>query len=129
MQRLEQSSDKFVKLVSSAVNLLESKGYEQIRADVGDYTKPSPITQKDGEKIYTPDLTAYTNQGKCYFEIVTKDKKEDKSLVGRWKLLARLAQLRNGDFYILVPRGCMRFTNDVLEEYNIPANILKLQTA
>lgn len=124
-----QKTEKLNRLVSSAVNLLESNGFQEIHADLEDYPKPATLAQKNGEKEYTPDLTARSNSGKCYFEIVTKEKKGDDKVIGKWKLLSTLAKMKNGTFFLLVPRGMMRFCTETIKEYNIKADILKINTA
>lgn len=130
MHSVQSNETKYRKLVDSAVSLLKSKGFDKIKADLDDYEKPATLHQRDGEAAYTPDLTAHGNGGKCYFEIVTPDKKgEENRVIGKWKLLSTLAQMRNGTFFLLVPRGAMRFATQVLSRYDIDADILKLQKA
>lgn len=123
-----QKTEKFTRLVNSAVNLLESRGFDEIRADLDDYTRPATLSQRNGEIEYTPDLTARSASGKCYFEIVTKEKKSDDKVIGKWKLLSTLAKMKNGTFFLLVPRGMMRFCTETIKEYNITADILQIKT-
>ncbi len=129
MQKVKAQDEKYNRLMSSAVNMLENQGFEKIKADLEDYERPSTLSQRNGDVSYTPDITAFRREGKCYFEIVTKDKKnrDEEVVVGKWKLLSTLAQMRNGSFFLLVPRGTMRFATQTLAKYNIDADILKLQ--
>lgn len=110
----------------AAIDLLKQKGFDNIRADFSDYERPAKLITTGSEKEYMPDITAKTQNGKCYFEIVS-DTHADKALLkDKWSLFSALAQHKKGTFFLLVPRGKMRFTNDILNKSNINADILKI---
>ena len=130
MNRKNIQEETYSKLVSTAVTLVKKQGFENIRADYEEYEKPAALSQQGSNTVYTPDITAYgKQQGKCYFEIVSKDAKNKDELISKWKLLSRLAQIKNGTFFLLAPRGTMRYANQIVDQYNIHADILKLQSA
>lgn len=120
---------KRVKLLSMAVEMLEQKGFKNIRVDLDEYERPAQLSKKGSEEKIAPDLTARVEGGsKFYFEIVTKEKKkgDEQDVVSKWKLLSTLADMRNGTFYLMVPRGTMRYTNQLIKDYDIQAEVLKM---
>ncbi|MDX2304798.1 MAG: hypothetical protein NW226_18450 [Microscillaceae bacterium] len=127
MNRTNIQEESYSKLVSTAVRLIKRQGFEDIRADLEDFEKPAALSQQGSDVVYIPDITAYGKLGKCYFEIVSKEAKNKEETISKWKLLSRLAQMKNGTFFLLVPRGMMRFAVQIIELHNIKADVLKLQ--
>ena len=118
-------SGKFQKNIDRAVEYVESLGFEDIRARYEGYDEPAVLRMQGSDKTFTPDITATKNGGKYYFEIA--DRNEDQSeVIGKWKLLATLAEMKDGDLRIFVPYGSMKYTNEILESKNIKAEIIKL---
>ena len=115
-------------MVETVVQYLEKKGYEQIRAEVADLPRPSAITRQGDDQSFVPDVTAYKNGGKCYFEIVTEGKEDKLRTAGKWRLYSTLAEHRNGEFYLMVPHGKLSFTNRLLDTHGISATVMKMQT-
>lgn len=114
------------KTAYSAIQLLESKGYKNIKADLPDFEQPTKFIEKESEQAYAPDLTAQTLLGKDYFEIVdSKDRNENK-VISRWKLFSNIARLKNGKFFLLVTHGYNAYVQKILKAYDIEANVLKL---
>jgi len=111
----------------SALDIIKSRGFINIKAVISDYETPSKLTKKGTEKSYTPHITAKTDQGKHYFEIVSKTKKDPEKLVDKWTLLSSLADVRNGTFFLVVPHGKLSFTKNILKQHSIHANVLKVQ--
>jgi hypothetical protein len=116
-----------IKLIYSAIDLIKAKGFEEIRAGISDYDNPAPLTKMGTKKSFVPDITARSSQGKSYFEIVPKSTANLKNLVDKWTLLSSLAQHRNGTFFLLVPHGKLSFTNKIIAQYSISADILKIK--
>lgn len=121
------SSNVDTKTIYSAIDIIKSKGFEEIRAGISDYDNPAPLTKKGTEKSFTPDITARTSQGKSYFEIVPKSTTNIKNMIDKWTLLSCLAQHRNGTFFLLVPHGKLSFTNKLIAKHSISADILKIK--
>lgn len=108
-------------------NFISRKGYNNIRANVGDYETPAKLTRrvKGEEESFIPDATATLNGRKSYFEVSLKTD-NTRPVVTKWKLLSNLASMKNGKFFLLVPRGHMAFTNRILSRYPMEAEIIKL---
>ncbi|MEO1655975.1 MAG: hypothetical protein AAFU64_20715, partial [Bacteroidota bacterium] len=51
-------------LLSKAVNLLEERGFENIRANMDTYEPPATLSQRNSDVSFTPDLTASNQRGK-----------------------------------------------------------------
>lgn len=118
-------SGKYQEHIDSAVDYVENLGFENVRARYEGYEEPASLRMQGTGKTFTPDITATKNGGKYYFEIA--DRSESSSdVVGKWKLMATLAEMKGGDFRIFVPYGSMKYTNDILTKKSIKAEIIKL---
>lgn len=108
-------------------NFISRKGYNNIRANLEDFETPAKLTRrvKGEEESFIPDATATMNGRKSYFEVSLKTE-NTRPVVTKWKLLSNLASLKNGKFFLLVPRGHMAFTNRLVTQYTIEAEIVKL---
>ncbi|MDQ3394177.1 MAG: hypothetical protein M3512_08720 [Bacteroidota bacterium] len=82
------------------MDIIKSRGFLNIRAVISDYETLAKLTSKGTEKSFIPHITARTDQGKHYFEIVSKTKKDPKKLVDKWTLLSSLAEIKNGTFFL-----------------------------
>ncbi|MFW5700913.1 MAG: hypothetical protein ACOCWM_04410 [Cyclobacteriaceae bacterium] len=113
-------------MISNALDIIINKGFKNIRADYKDYEKPAKLKLKGSDQEVIPDFTAKEEDGKYYFEIVRKAKRDKKAVVHKWTLLSTLANLRNGKFILLVPHGTLTYTRKLVEEHNIDAEIIKI---
>ncbi len=114
------------KAAYTAVQLLESKGYKNIKADLPDFEQPTKFIEKESEQAYAPDLTGQTLLGKDYFEIVDSKDKDENNVISRWKLFSNIARIKNGKFFLLVTHGYNAYVQKILKNYDIEANVLKL---
>lgn len=123
----QNSEHPYPKLMQKALSLLERKGFKNLKADLEGYEEPTKFTNPDTQESYQPDITAKSTIGKHYFEIVNQKYEDEVGIAGKWKLFAKLAKIKNGKFHLLVPRGKMRYTNELINQHNIEAITLKLQ--
>ena len=112
--------------LQKAIELLESKGYDNIKADHPDYEAPGKFIRKQTDEEIMPDLTGKTTLGKDYFKIVEGDKKNEQQVVSKWKLFSNLAKMKSGKFFLIVPYGKKKYTTELIKKYNIEADMLKL---
>lgn len=120
-----RNSDLYIGKLSEVVKILESQGFEKIRADLPDYEDVAPLVRQSDDHAFVPDVTAVKNGGKYYIEVAKRTSDEVK-LVGKWKLLSTLASMKKGELKIFVPRGELSFTRRVLAKYNIDATMIKM---
>ncbi|MCB0552847.1 MAG: hypothetical protein KDD02_04790 [Phaeodactylibacter sp.] len=115
-------------LYEKALEWVRRKGYSTVKVniDTEDFEKPTSFSQPGEEDmVVTPDLTALMRGNKCYFEIALKS--DDKqSLITRWKLLDRLASMKEGKFYLFTPHGHRAFTSRLINQYDINAIVVNL---
>ncbi|MEK6478133.1 hypothetical protein WJR50_11380 [Catalinimonas sp. 4WD22] len=124
---ITKKDSKQMKYLQQAVRLLEKRGYSDIKAELPEYESPTSFTEKTSDKSYTPDLTGEKDLGKDYFQVVEGDKKNIQDVVSKWKLFSNLAKIKNGQFYLLVPYGRKKYTTELVREYNIDAELMKLE--
>ena len=122
-------SEKDSKLYEKAIDWVKRKGYSKVKANIDgeDFEKPSSFMQPgdDDEAALTPDITAMMRGNKCYFEIAIKS--DDKiQLVTKWKLLDRMAALKEGKFYLFTPHGHRAFANRLIKKHDINAVLISL---
>lgn len=118
-------SGKYQETINRAVDYVVNLGFENIRARHEDYDDPAQLTMQREKKSFMPDITAMKNGGKYYFEIADRTE-DEREVIGKWKLMSTLAEMKNGDFRIFVPYGSMKYTTDILERKGIKAEIIKL---
>lgn len=118
-------SGKYQEHIDRAVDYVENLGFENVRARYDGYEEPASLRMQGTGKTFTPDITATKNGGKYYFEIADRGESTSE-VVGKWKLMATLAEMKGGDFRIFVPYGSMKYTNDILTNKSIKAEIIKL---
>ena len=111
---------------TTALDTIKNKGFKNIRADHENYEKPAKLKLKGSDHEVVPDFTAKEENGKFYFEIVRKAKRDKKQVIDRWTLLSTLAGMRNGTFFLMVPHGKLTYTRKILEENQIEAEIIKI---
>lgn len=105
------------------------KGFDDVRANIEGYETPAKIRRgQDSDEYYIPDVTGEVNGRKSYFELglKTSDQKTEREVVTKWRLLSNLAAHKNGKLYLAVPRGHMAFTNRILADYPIQAEVVKI---
>jgi len=122
-----KKDSKQTKYLKQAIQLLEKRGYSDIKAELPEYESPTSFTEKTSDKSFTPDLTGTKDSGKDYFQVVEGDKKNIQDVVSKWKLFSNLAKIKNGSFYLLVPYGRKKYTTELVREYNIDAEMMKLE--
>lgn len=123
---LENRDEKdYEEILAQIVKKLESQGYDNIKADIPGYEKPPQLKRQGTDDAFWPDATAVRNGRKSYFEIAKRTKEEIR-LVGKWKLLSTLAQIKNGELQIFIPRGELSFTRRITTKYNLNAELIKL---
>ena len=119
----QKDTDLIEKLLEKIVN---KKGFESVKANAEGYETPAMIHfRDDNEKFYIPDVTGVVNGRKSYFELAMKTS-DERDLVTKWRLLSDLATLKHGKLYLAVPRGHMAFTNRILNDYPITAEVVKI---
>lgn len=124
------SQDRDPEMIKKMIEkIVIRKGFDDVKANVEGYETPGKIRRgKDSEEYYIPDVTGEVNGRKSYFELGMKaeDAKTEREVVTKWRLLANLAAHKNGKLYLAVPRGHMAFTNRILADYPIQAEIVKI---
>jgi hypothetical protein len=117
---------KYDVVLKKVIENVKKEGYTEIRAAVADREMPAKLVSQNNDDIFIPDVTAQSKYGgKAYFEIAKKIGETTK-LVNKWKLLSTLAEIKNGIFRIFVPHGAMRFTRELVNRYNINAEVVKI---
>ena len=124
---LTEAQQKDAELITLLLDkIVKKKGFENIRANAEGYETPAKIRRgKDTEEYFIPDVTGEVNGRKSYFELGMKSD-DERELVTKWRLLSSLANYKHGKLYLAVPRGHMAFTNRILADYPIKAEVVKL---
>lgn len=113
-------------LIKRAIKkILSTRTFDRFRANVDGYEAPARLSRASGEGAFVPDMTAYKDGEKSYFEVAIKNTKV-KDTIDKWKLMSTLAKLKNGKFYLLVPKGNFAFVNRMLSKHSVHANVIKI---
>lgn len=114
------------KYLMKTTELLQQRGFDDIKANLPDFEDPTAFTNQRSENEVMPDITARNRGGKHYFVLVRQKQSDPANLISRWKLFATMANMKQGEFHVLVPRGLLAYTRRLLTEYKINANIMKV---
>ena len=112
-------------LLEKAIEFVQSKGFENIKASQHDnFDSPTSFASTDDNAV-SPDITATKRGTKSYFQVSLKND-DEQGTVTKWKLFATLAEMKNGKFYLLAPRGHKSFTTNLVKTYNINATVVSI---
>lgn len=121
----ESRGYNYKKKLQEAIKNVKKGGYEEIKASIDPYQSPKAIVSQSSDLAFVPDLTAQKKGAKAYFEISKRG--DDPEQVGsKWRLLSMMANMKKGVFKIFVPYGSMPFTQRVINQYNIKAELVKI---
>ena len=105
-----------------AIDWAKKRGFSNIKANHEDYELPKHFSKSGVDEVVVPDITGLKTGGKSYIEISIKtDMVHD--MVSKWKLLSLLAARNGGKLFLLAPRGHKRFTEELVKDHNLMAEI------
>jgi len=105
-------------LLEQSIQHLESRGFDNIKADMNGFETPkSYIVKRTGEPV-TPDITATKDGLKYLFDISLKSETPT-LLKSKWLLLDTLSRMQSNRFRIITFKGHYRFTDTLLSELNL----------
>jgi hypothetical protein len=111
--------------VEKALEFIQSKGYNNIKAIVDEYDEPKGFKKVSTETTVTPDITATLRGRKHYFDVALKSEAKQR-LISRWKFMSRLAGMKNGKFHLFAPHGHKSFAQRLVEKYRINAKVISI---
>ncbi|MDX1348831.1 MAG: hypothetical protein R3279_01220 [Putridiphycobacter sp.] len=117
--------EEFKDILLQSVAYLENVGYENIKADVAGLESPKSYTKQSDQTTITPDLVAFKNGRKYYFEISQK-LDNPQPLKTKWRFLDVFTKAKNHQFKIITTRGNFKFTDDMISELKLNKNAIKL---
>lgn len=126
------TSEKDEKIYEKAITWVKQRGYSKVKANFEgeEIEKPTsfkqpPASPDEEESYITPDITAVMRGNKCYFEIAMKaENKQD--LITKWKLLDRLASIKEGKFFLFTPHGHRAFADRLVKQHDINATLINI---
>ncbi len=119
------NADKKVYL-RKALDWVEKRDFQEVRSVFEGYEEPMSFTSSTSQLEVQPDITALKGgTSKSYIEVAMKsDTPQD--TVTRWKLLSTLASMKNGQLYLLIPRGHKAFTAGLVETHGVQAKMISI---
>lgn len=109
-----------------AITWVKGKGYSSIKASFEeDFEDTNTFVRSSNGNSVAPDITAQSSTGKSYFEIAQKTSSKQ-GLITKWKLLSRLATMKNGQFVVFAPYGHKSFAERIIENHRIQAKIIAI---
>ncbi|MEZ4905917.1 MAG: hypothetical protein R2822_31205 [Spirosomataceae bacterium] len=117
-----------VSYIPKVIDWAGARGFEEIRAalpDNDEYEKPISYDRQTDDQSFVPDVTGKLMHEKSYFEVVMKTDKIDR-LISKLKLMSVLAARREGNLYVMAPRGHYQFAKEIVYENQITAELVRL---
>ena len=117
---------KDLQFIEKAIDWAKKHGFKTLKANAEGYETPTKFILQEGKQSFVPDITAIHLGGKNYIEIASKTENVNRS-VSKWKLLSTLANKKGGKFFLLAPKGHKYFTEKLVEQYNLSAEVVYLK--
>lgn len=115
-----------LKYLDQAIQWARNRAASDIRSVHDEFEDTQLFKNNNSDEHVQPDLSFKNSSGvKSYTEISLKTDTPQK-LVTRWKLLSLLASLRNGKLFLLTPKGHKMFTQKLVSQYGIQAEIYSI---
>lgn len=114
--------ESFIPLV---VKWAQAHGFKEIQANLEGYETPKSYERAGDNQKFIPDVTGVNMFNRHYLEVSMKSD-DLKVNISKWKLLSELAGMKGAKLYLLAPRGHVRFTKELIEQYHIPAEVIKM---
>jgi hypothetical protein len=120
-----EKDERWVKKVIDKI--VRPRGFSDIRANIDGYEAPAKLSRANDsdDEAFIPDITAVSHGRKSYFEIATKTDRTQE-VISKWQLLSRLANFKSGKLFLIAPRGHVAFTERLLKQYDITAELIRL---
>ena len=125
MLRKQQNNPKSRRYINRLAKKLHGEGYEDIRAATPDFESPSAFRSVDSGHQMVPDLTANFYGRKAFVDVAHKTESPER-LAFKWRFLSQFAKIKNAVFKVVVPRGHMRFTRDLVDRHGLQLDIEQL---
>ncbi len=104
--------------LEKSIHHLVSTGFEDIKADMEGYETPKSYVRKGNHTRITPDIVAFKNGKKYFFEISLKSDKP-RLLKSKWLFLDTMSRMNSHYFRIITTKGHYKFTDTMLEDINL----------
>lgn len=109
-----------------ALDWVEKRDFHEVRSVMEGYDPPMSFTSSTSQLEVQPDITALKGGGaKTYIEVAMKSDSPQET-VTRWKLLSTLAAMKNGQLFLLVPRGHKAFASGLVETHGLDAKMVSI---
>jgi hypothetical protein len=104
--------------LEKSIQHLETKGFENIKADIEGYETPKTYLRKGSDHKITPDIVAEKNGRSHFFDISLKSEKET-LLKSKWLFLETLSKMKSGSFRVITTHGHYKFTDTMLADIHL----------
>ena len=111
--------------IPQVIKWAKAHGFKEIQANMEGYEIPKSYERAADNERFVPDVTGVSMFIRHYLEVSMKTD-QLRGSISKWKLLSELANMKGAKLYLLAPRGHVRFTKELIEQYNIPAEVVKL---
>tara|TARA_R110002167_G_scaffold231328_7_gene436563 strand:+ start:5304 stop:5678 length:375 start_codon:yes stop_codon:yes gene_type:complete len=116
MVAIEKLENK--EFLEKSIRHLISSGFENIEAEIEGYESPKSYLRKENDTRITPDIVAFKNGKKFFFEIGLKSQKP-RLLKSKWLFLDTMSRMYSHQFRIITTKGHYKFTDSMLEDINL----------
>ncbi len=109
--------------IEKAIVWAEKKSTTPVKATIEGYDTPAGFKNQSTEETIQPDLSFTTKDGSVHYSDIAMKEPDVRKLVTRWRLFSTMATVKKGHFHLLAPKGHKMFTQKIVDDYNINAEI------
>lgn len=111
-------------LVEYVARQLKQRFYDDIRAHADGFRPPAKVESAPDQPAVVPDVTMVARGAKLnVLEVETPETLNHADTTGKWKALARHAEQRGGEFWVVVPQGASGSALDTLRAAELQARV------
>lgn len=109
--------------IEKAIVWAQKKSTSEVKANLEGYELPAGFKNQATDETIQPDLSFTVKDGSVHISDIAMKEPDVRKLVTRWRLFSTMATIKKGQFHLLAPKGHKMFTQKIVEQYNINAEI------
>lgn len=113
------------RMIRDVVAFLQEKGYTEIRADLPDFQRPEEVVWRTSGRGQVPDVSARSDRF-IVVEVETEDTIDEPHSAEQWRLFSEHARENRGEFFVVVPKGCLQDAWRRLKVLSLEANVWEI---
>ena len=114
------------KYIQKAIEWVSRKPVLSMKANSEGYEAPKIFRNQRTDEEVQADISFITQGGSKYYTEIALKSEAPQKLVTKWKLLSLMASVKRGKLHLLAPKGHKMFTQRLIDQHNINAQVYSI---